>query len=320
MRTAFVTGARGLIGSWLVTGLVERGVRVVVLDRRPDASSPGVTTVYGDLLDAGLLLRTLDEHAVDSVFHLAAQSTAGAAREDPAATFETNVRGTWLLLDACRAHGAERVLVASTDRVYGAPPSARLTEELPLNGRQPYDASKAAADLLARSSAFDPVPVAVLRTTNIYGGGDRNRSRLVPELVGAALTGRGAVIHTDGSPERRHLYVEDAVAAYLAVADRLGRRDPIDANLGGVDQVSAFNVGGERLYSIRDVAERVRVLSGSGAAPDYRGTPVPADRIDRLDLDSSKLRSATGWAPRVDLDEGLRRTLDWYRAHPEVLA
>lgn len=312
MRTAFVTGARGLIGSWLVDALLARDVAVVVLDRDPGRTpDPRVTTVVGDLTDAGDgLLRALDAHGVDSVFHLAARSTGAAAAANPVCTFEVNVRGTWQLLAAAAAHGAERALVASTDRVYGAPPATRLTEDLPLRGRSPYDASKVAADLLARSAAFDDVPVAVVRTTNVYGGGDRNTSRLVPELIGASFAGRPPVIHTDGSPARRHLYVEDAAAAYLAVADWLG------ADVVG----EAFNAGGDREYSVRELAERIRGLTGGDLAPDFRGAPVPSSQVDRLDLDSSKLREATGWAPQVTLDEGLERTLAWYRAHPEVLA
>ncbi|MCW3039574.1 MAG: NAD-dependent epimerase/dehydratase [Solirubrobacterales bacterium] len=312
MRTAFVTGARGLVGSWLVDALLARDVAVLVLERPQAGRAPDgrVSTVTGDLT-GGVepLRRALDEHGVDSVFHLAARSTGAAAAADPAGTFEVNVRGTWTVLEACRLHGVERAVVASTDRVYGAAPQTRLTEELPLLGRAVYDASKVAADLLARSAAFDAVPVAVVRTTNVYGGGDRNHSRLVPELIGAALCGRPPVIHTDGSPRRRHLYVEDAVAAYLAVADGL------DAGLAG----EAFNAGGDREHSVQELAEVVRELAGVELAPDVRGAPVPAPLVDRLDLDCFKLQAATGWTPRVGLREGLERTLAWYRAHPGVL-
>lgn len=319
-RSVFVTGGYGLLGSWLVRALVERGDRVVVLqrDRTPRSAlllgdlERRIDVVHGDLNDPGLLARALGEYEVDSVFHLAAQTIVGTANRSPLATFETNVRGTWTLLEACRLHGAERVLVAASDKAYGA--SARLPyrEDHPLEPRFPYDVSKAATDLIARSYWHTyALPVAVTRFANLYGGGDLNRSRLVPEAIGAALAGRAPVIRSDGTPERDFLYVEDAVAAYLLLADALD---------GDGARGEAFNAGGGVPHAVGDVVARICAIAGTDVAPDVRGAGTPAGEIDRQYVDPSKLRELTGWAPAVSLDEGLERAVAWYRAHPAALA
>lgn len=323
-RSVFVTGAYGLLGSWLVRALVGRGDRVVVLrrDRAPRSAlllegvEAHVDVVHGDLVDDGLVARALGEYEVDTVFHLAAQTIVGTANRSPLGTFESNVRGTWTLLEACRLHGAQRVVVAASDKAYGASATLPYREDMPLDPRFPYDVSKAATDMIARSywHTFG-LPVAVTRFANLYGGGDLNRSRLIPEAVGAALAGRAPVIRSDGSPERDFLYVEDAVAAYLLLADALDDRDPAHPARG-----EAFNAGGGRPHAVRDVVARICALAGTDVEPDVRGTGTPSGEIDRQWVDASKLRALTGWEPRVDLDEGLRRTLDWYREHPSALA
>jgi CDP-glucose 4,6-dehydratase len=324
-RSVFVTGAYGLLGSWLVRALLERGDRVVVLQRDRTPRSPlvledverALDVVHGDLTEDGLVARALGEYEVDTVFHLAAQTIVGTANRSPLATFETNVRGTWLLLEACRLHGAERVVVAASDKAYGASATLPYREDHPLQPRHPYDVSKAATDLIARSYWHTyGLPVAVTRFANLYGGGDLNRSRLVPEAIGAALAGRAPVIRSDGTPERDFLYVDDAVAAYLRLADALG-----DDDRGGERAVrgEAFNAGGGRPHAVSEVVELICRLAGTDVAPDVRGAGTPAGEIDRQWVDPAKLRAATGWAPRVGLEEGLRRTIDWYRAHPEAL-
>jgi len=319
-RSVFVTGAYGLLGSWLVRALVARGDRVVVLqrDRAPCSAllledvEQQVEVVHGDLVDDGLMARALGEYEVDTVFHLAAQTIVGTANRSPLGTFESNIRGTWTLLEACRLHGVQRVVVAASDKAYGASAALPYREDMPLEPRFPYDVSKAATDLIARSywHTFG-LPVAVTRFANLYGGGDLNRSRLIPEAVGAALAGRAPVIRSDGSPERDFLYVEDAVAAYLLLADALER----DGARG-----EAFNAGGGAPHAVRDVVARICALAGTDVAPDIRGTGTPDGEIDRQYVDASKLRALTGWEPRVDLDEGLRRTIAWYREHPQALA
>jgi CDP-glucose 4,6-dehydratase len=318
-RSVLVTGAHGLLGSWLVSALVEGGARVVVIRRdEPVASALAmmglearVSTVSGDICEPGLIERALAEYEVDSVFHLAAQTLVGVAHRAPVPTFETNVRGTWILLEACRRQEVESVIVASSDKAYGPAAQLPYTEEHPLVPRFPYDVSKAAADLIARSywHTFE-LPVAVTRFANLYGGGDLNPSRLVPEAIGAALAGRAPVIRSDGSPERDFLYVEDAVAAYLA----LWR-----AVLAGRGRGEAFNAGGGEPHRVADVVALICRLAGSGVAPEIRGQGVPHGEIDRQWVDAGKLHELTGWRALVGLDEGLARSIAWYRDHPEAL-
>jgi CDP-glucose 4,6-dehydratase len=318
MRSAFVTGAYGLLGAWLVTALLDEGVAVTVLKRDEDPRSAlrllgleeRVSVVHGDVRDFDLLQRALADYEIDTVFHLAAQTIVGAANASPVPTFDANIRGTWTLLEACRLHGAPGVLVAASDKAYGAHDELPYREDFALQARYPYDVSKACTDLIARSYFHTfGLPVAVTRLANIYGGGDTNASRLVPEAVAAALAGRAPVIRSDGTPERDFLYVEDAVAAYLALARE------IDRAAG-----EAFNAGGERPVAVREVVELICRLAGADVEPDIRGTGTPDGEIERQYVDSGKLRALTGWRPRVELEEGLRRTVEWYEAHPEALA
>jgi len=320
-----VTGAYGLIGSWLVSELVEAGAEVCVIRRDTPLRSALVTTgldarvavVDGDICADGLVARALAEYEIQSVFHLAAQTIVGAARRSPPSTFETNIRGTWTLLEACRQYGVESVIVASSDKAYGPQASLPYHEGMALEPRAPYEASKAAADLLARSYWYTwELPVAVTRLANVYGGGDFNGSRLVPEVVTAALSGRAPAIRSDGTPERDFLYVEDAVAAYIAVWGALVHSPACGADPGAVAG-QAFNAGGGAPHSVLEVVDLTRRLAGSAVGPEIRGSGTPHGEIDRQWLDYSKLHALTGWAPRVDLEEGLRLTIEWYRAHPE---
>jgi CDP-glucose 4,6-dehydratase len=315
---ALVTGGRGFAGSWLAKALLDTGAEVTSLDREADVSTGlellgiagEVEDVAGDLRDGQLVGRLLRERSIDSVFHLAAQAIVGDANASPVPTFETNVEGTWAVLEACREAGVERVVVASSDKAYGPHERLPYTEESALQPVYPYDVSKAAADLIARSYWYTyGLPVAVTRFANLYGGGDRNFSRLIPETVTAVLDGRPPVIRSDGSPERDFLYVEDAAAAYLAMADALA---------GGSAAGEAFNAGWGRPHPVREVVELICELGPGRVEPDYRGSGNPSGEIDRQYLDSAKIRGRIGWEPRVELREGLSRTLEWYAAHPEV--
>lgn len=315
---ALVTGGRGFGGSWLAKALLDRGEAVVSLDLHSERPSglallgidADVADEAGDLLDRDRLAALIQSHGIDTVFHLAAQALVGDANESPLPTFRANIEGTWNLLEAARQSGVERVVVASSDKAYGPHEQLPYTEEAALQPIYPYDVSKAAADLIARSYWHTfRLPVAVTRFANIYGGGDLNFSRLVPEVVTAALDGRRPVIRSDGSPQRDFLYVEDVARAYMAIADALA---------AGKGRGEAFNAGWGRPNAVGEVIELICELSDSDVDPDYRGDGTPNGEIDRQFLDSAKVREVTGWEPQVELREGLERTIDWYREHPEV--
>ncbi len=320
MSVALVTGGRGFVGAWLCAALLERGAEVISFDRRPVGGRPSTLALLGiegevdeqrgDLGDGEALSALIGERAVDVVFHLAAETIVGTVQANPLAGFDTNVRGTWTLLEACRGADVGGVVVASSDKAYGAHAELPYREDFELRPGAPYEASKAAADVIARSywEAYG-LAVAVTRFANIYGGGDMNFSRLVPETVCACLDGRRPVLRSDGSPVRDLLHVEDAAAAYLAIADAL-ERDGVRGE--------AFNAGGERPYSVLEIVEEVIRASGSDVEPDVRGQGSPAGEIDRQYVDATKLRRRTGWEPRVGLPEGVERTLAWYRANPSV--
>ncbi len=319
MKRSLVTGGHGFVASHLATALLQRGDTVSVLDSGlPPVSGLAlqgveaqVDLIPGDIADAELVGAVLSAGEFDVVFHLAAQTLVGPAMADPAATFDTNVRGTWTLLEACRGADVPAVIVASSDKAYGPQEQLPYREDQALAPASPYEASKAAADLIALSyrRGFG-LPVAVTRFANVYGGGDLNFSRLVPEAVSAVLEGRRPVIRSDGSPERDFLFVDDAVAAYLAIEHAVGA--------GGPAAGEALNAGGGQPHSVREVLDLIGEVAGTGIEPDIRGLGNPAGEIDRQCVDSAKLREMTGWAPRVELREGLRRTLEWYREHPDV--
>jgi CDP-glucose 4,6-dehydratase len=315
---ALVTGGRGFAGAWLARALLESGSEVTSLDLAGPSPTglqlleidAEVSDHTGDLRDHDLVLRLLRGRSIDSVFHLAARPIVGDANVSPIPTFETNIAGTWVLMEACREAGVQRVVVASSDKAYGPHSELPYTEESALQPVFPYDVSKAATDLIARSywHTFG-LPVAVTRFANLYGGGDRNFSRLIPETVTAVLDGRRPVIRSDGTPQRDFLHVEDAASAYLAVAEELVK---------GRGAGEAFNAGWGRPHPVREVVELICELGPTDVEPNYQGTGIPGGEIERQYLDSTRIRELTGWRPRVDLREGLERTLAWYAAHPEV--
>jgi CDP-glucose 4,6-dehydratase len=319
---SLVTGGRGFVGAWLAKALLERDETVVSFDRRRLTEKPsaiGMLEIEGDLVqveadltDADEVSRVLADHRVDTVFHLAAETIVGTVQASPAQGFESNVRGTWTVLQACRERGVERVVFASSDKAYGAHEELPYREDFALQPTAPYEASKAAADLIARSYWHSyGLPVAVTRFANIYGGGDLNFSRLIPEAVSAAIQGRAPVLRSDGSPERDFLYVEDAARAYLAIADALDRADV---------RGEAFNAGGGRAHRVGDVVGMIARLAGTGVEPEILGRGNPDGEIDRQYVDPTKLRERIGFAAEVELEDGLERTIAWYRAHPESLA
>ena len=316
--TVLVTGAQGFVGAWLAERLLDAGATVVALRRDVEPESRFHTDGIGercviaqaDLLDYHTLVRVINEHSVGAVFHLAAQTIVGTANRSPLSTFETNVRGTYLLLEACRAVGVvgdpvERVVVASSDKAYGDHEELPYHEDFPLQPRYPYDTSKACTDLIARSYAHTyGMPVAVTRLANVYGGGDVHWSRIVPDTARALVAGERPVIRSDGTPERDYLYVEDAVDAYLAVAASLE-----DAQMRG----RAWNAGWGEPLAVREIVDRLIAVSGVEVEPDVQGEGTRHGEIDRQYLDSTAIREELGWRPTRTLDEGLAATWAWYR-------
>lgn len=310
-----VTGASGLLGGWLVRALREQGAEVVCLvrDEVPAATlhapAPGSAPVMvrGDMTDTTLLERVIGERGVHTVFHLGAQTLVGVARRNPVSTWESNVRGTWSLLEACRrSPGVRAVVVASSDKAYGDAEGAAYTEDMDLRPVAPYDVSKACADLIARSYAATwDLPVALTRCGNFYGGGDLNWSRLVPGTMRSVLRGLRPVIRSDGTPVRDFLHVDDAVSGYLALAERLRG----DATIRG----RAYNLSHEHPVMVRDVVELILAVADSDLEPMVLGEAH--DELPFQALDTTRARTELGWSPAVDLAGGMARTLDWYRRH-----
>jgi len=313
---ALVTGAAGFIGSRVALSLVDDGAPVVVLERdRPALSGldvwglrDRVDVVQGDVCDAALVRRVLAEYDVTAVYHLAAQVIVGVANRSPESTLETNIRGTWTLLEACRTTvSIEAVVVASSDKAYGPQERLPYTEDAPMGAVYPYDVSKACADLLARSYGVTyELPVVVTRCANVYGPGDANLSRLVPEVALAAARGEAPVIRSDGTPERDYLYIEDCVRAYRLLAKAVASRPELRGQ--------AFNVGTGLPVS---VLELVRTALAAAGRPDIEPRILGAARheIDRQYLDARKIRETLGFEPRWSLADGRRETGAWYRAN-----
>ena len=316
-ETVLVTGAQGFLGGWLAERLLDAGARVVVPRRdtpsdsrfRTEAIEERCDVVQADITDYDAVLRLLNEYEVRVVFHLAAQTIVGKANRSPVSTWESNVRGTYTLLEACRTATSvgtplERIVVASSDKAYGDQERLPYTEDQPLLARFPYDVSKACADYIARSYAVTyELPIAVSRLANIYGGGDMNFSRVVPDTARALVNGKRPVVRSDGSPERDYIYVEDAVDGYLALAQSLDRRE-----LWG----SAWNVGSGEAIPVLKVVETLIRVSGKDVEPDIQGKGVPEGEIDRQVLDATRAREELGWEQRFDLESGLREAWRWY--------
>lgn len=313
-RPVLVTGASGLVGGWLVAALRARGAAVVCLirDEAPDSilwrshDVERVMVAHGDVRDQAVMERVLGEYEVDTVFHLAAQTIVGVANRNPVATLDTNVRGTWVVLEACRRSPLVRqIVVASSDKAYGTA-EARTVEEARLDGRHPYDVSKSCADLISQVYAETyELPVVITRCGNLYGGGDLNWNRLVPGTIRAVLRGRRPVIRSDGSPLRDYFYVEDGAAAYLRAAELLGERREISGQ--------AFNFSNEEPMNVVEMTRRILAVMGSDLEPDVRATAH--HEIAEQSLSAEKARRELGWRAEWDVDSGLRRTVEWYRKY-----
>ena len=312
-RNVLVTGCTGVVGSWLTEALADYGADVVGLIRDwvpqshlvRSGTINRIRVVRGAVENYPLVHRLLNEYEVDIVFHLAAQTIVTIANRAPLSTFETNIQGTWTVCEAVRsAPLVSRVVLASSDKAYGAQEQLPYTEEMPLLARHPYDASKACAELLAQSyHATYGLPLAITRCANVYGGGDLNWNRVVPGAIRAVLLGERPVIRSDGSPLRDYLHVRDAVSGYLTLAQALD-----DPALHG----QAFNFG---IDDPQSVLEMTRLIISLSDHPDLE--PIIENRelkeIQAQYLCSDKARQLLGWQPRYSLTEGLRQTIAWYR-------
>jgi CDP-glucose 4,6-dehydratase len=311
-RGVAVTGATGLLGSHLVAALVRLDAAVAVLVRDRTPTSPvssgwatAVSVVEGPIEDQAVCERLLGEYGVSVVFHLAAQTQVGVANTNAVSTFEANVRGTWSLLEAARRAPAVRaVVVASSDKAYGAQPQLPYDEDMPLRAIYPYDVSKACSDLIAQSYAATwGVPAVVTRCGNFFGPGDTNWQRLVPGTIRALLEGERPQIRSDGRSTRDYLYVEDATLAYLCLGEAMTASEGLRGQ--------AFNFSNERPISVLDLVELIEKAADTSVEPVVLGSAQ--HEIDSQWLSSAKARRILGWAPHYELEDALRITVDWYR-------
>lgn len=312
-----VTGATGLVGGWLTRRLIEAGADVVCLVRdwvpqqeliRSNLIEQAIV-VRGDLRDRDLLERTIGEYETDTVIHLAAQTIVCVANRNPISTFESNIQGTWNLLEACRrSPGVRSIVVASSDKAYGDQEILPYNEDTPLRGQHPYDVSKSCADLITHTYAktYD-LPVAVTRCGNFFGGGDLNWNRIVPGTVRAVLRGQRPVIRSDGHFVRDYFYVEDGVAAYMMLAEQIYRRPELRGQ--------AFNFSYESQVTVLCLVKEILRHMQSSLEPQVLNEA--SNEIRRQYLSAERARTVLGWQPIFTLAEGLARTIPWYQ---ELLA
>lgn len=310
-----VTGSTGFLGSWLTKALLDQGAAVISLvrDQNPGANfhllglEKRAQQVVGGLTDAEVVERAMNEYEVDTVLHLAAQTQVGVANRSPRSTFRANVEGTWNVLEAARTTpSVNRIIVASSDKAYGAHEVLPYTEEAELRAKHPYDASKAMAEMLCRTYAHTyGMPIVTTRCANIYGGGDLNFQRILPDVARSIHAGKNPVILSDGTPVRDYIHVDDVVSAYLAVLDNMDKAKGL-----------AFNFGNGRPVSVLEIVETMLKVSGrTDLHADVRGKGRTTGEIDKQYLSSERAQKILGWTPNVPLEAGLKRTLEWYATY-----
>lgn len=312
-RPTFITGGTGLVGSWLVKKLVDVGADVVCLIRdwipESELFTNGVIKqvkiVRGDIRDQSLLERILGEYEINTVIHLAAQTIVGIANRNPISTFESNIMGTWNLLEGCRkSPTVKQIIVASSDKAYGQQLILPYNEDTPLQGQHPYDVSKSCADLIAQSYAHTyKLPVAIARCGNFYGGGDLNFNRIVPGTIRSILKGENPIIRSNGQFIRDYLYVEDGAIAYMLLAEQLAKNPDLIGQ--------AFNFYLEIKLTVLELVEKILLLMKSELKPEILNQAN--NEITEQYLSSEKARKILNWKPVFSLDEGLEKTINWYR-------
>ena len=313
-RRVLITGCTGLVGAWTTRALLERRAHVVGIVRDQVHGSElvrggldrRIDVVRGCVEDERLMERSLAEYEIQTVFHLAAQTIVGIANKSPLSTFETNIKGTWCVLEAARRCGrTPHVVVASSDKAYGEQRVLPYTEDTPLEGRHPYDASKSCADILSLTYHHTyRLPVCVTRCGNFYGGGDLNWNRLIPGTIRSVLRGERPLIRSDGSFTRDYFYVKDGAAAYLHLAERMVR----DPDVCG----HAFNFSTETPMNVLEMTHRILALMGSPLEPIVRNEA--SNEIKNQFLSAEKAKRMLDWAPSYRVDDALHETVDWYRA------
>lgn len=313
-RRVFITGATGMIGSWLAKELLKQGAYVVALVKDADPQSElyrsgdinRISVVNGNLEDFVVLERAINLYEIDTVFHLGAQTIVGVAHRFPLSTFESNIRGTYNILEASRIHAdmVRRVVIASSDKAYGEQPNLPYVEDMPLNGRHPYEVSKSCADLVAQSYHYTyDLPVAIARCGNVYGGGDLNWSRIVPGAILSFLRKERPIVRSDGMYVRDYIYVKDIARAYMRLAECLD-----DEQVRG----EAFNFSMESPMTVLEILTIIqKLMSCEDIEPDIRN--CAEGEIRNQYLSAAKTMQVLGWEPQFDLEAGLRETIDWYR-------
>ncbi len=311
-RPTYVTGGTGLVGSWLVKRLIEAGADVVCLIRDWVPQSEMIRkgwientkVVRGDICDRALQERILGEYEIDTVIHLAAQTIVTIANRNPISTFETNIAGTWNLLEACqRSPKVRQIVIASSDKAYGDQDVLPYSENTPLQGMHPYDVSKSAADLIAFTYAKTyNLPVAITRCGNFYGGGDLNWNRIIPGTIRSIVRGQPPIIRSDGNYIRDYFYVEDGAAAYMLLAEALGTHPELKGQ--------AFNFSNELQVTVSEIVQQILKLMDSNLKADIRNEVT--NEIRHQYLSASKARELLNWHPLFMLEGGLQKTIEWY--------
>lgn len=314
----FITGVDGFVGSHLAKRFLSLGASVGgVLHKPVQEGESGllvwgiadrVKTYIGDIANERFVEYALNDFNPHWIFHLAAQSIVTKAQRSPFLTYETNIKGTYsLLCSASILKELQGIILASSDKAYGESSELPYTEKTPLRGGSIYDTSKACGDLIASSAAksFD-LQLCITRCANIYGPGDLHFSRIVPDTVKAVVKGEHPVIRGSGLHERDFIYVDDAIAAYVFLAEYMQKNKV---------RGEGFNIGNEKSFRIADLVQMILDIGDSeGKKVIILGKETPAE-ITKQSMDATKARTYLGWNPQVPLAEGLKRTIDWYRGY-----